>query len=81
MAQQLETRRTGWIACENGPWYPSLSHGGIVAYRIWTQTDGRRWWRRHEWKRADGSIRLEEWMGCSGGHCGSEPVLDEAETV
>lgn len=67
-AQTTEIRRTDWIQCKDGPWYPSAPHGGIAAYRIWTQFDGRTWWQRHEWKNADGSTRMNEWIH-GHGHC------------
>ena len=53
---------TEWFTCKNGPWHPSLSHGGYVAYRIWFHGDGRSWFQRHEWKRADGSFELNAWI-------------------
>jgi hypothetical protein len=62
---EATTKRTDWIACKDGPWHPELPHGGTVAYRIWSQTDGRQFWQRHEWKRADGSIQMDDWI-CGG---------------
>ncbi len=59
---QIETRETGWNECKGGPWHTSLPHGGYVAYRIWQQFDGMRWFQRHEWKRADGSLEMERWI-------------------
>lgn len=66
-----ETRATDWQECKGGPWYPSLSHGGFVAYRIWQQFDGLRWFQRHEWKRADGTTELESWIAGASGWCPS----------
>jgi len=64
-----ETRVTDWQTCKDGPWYPSLPHGGFVAYRIWQQTDGMRWFQRHEWKRSDGSLEMEKWIDGARGWC------------
>lgn len=58
----IETRVTDWADCIDGPWYPGLSHGGYVAYRIRQQFDGLRWFQRHEWKCADDSIQIDEWI-------------------
>lgn len=75
MRQEAETRVTDWNDCKDGPWYPSLPHGGYVAYRIWVQTDGLRWLQRHEWKRADGSIETGEWInGVTGFGAHMRPV-------
>lgn len=72
-----ETRRTDWIACKDGPWYPNLSHGGYVAYRIWQQFDGRNWFQRHEWKHADSTTSLEDWIdGARAFSTGAIPVTD-----
>lgn len=62
MNKAIETKVTEWSECVNGPWYPSMSHGGYVAYRIWQQFDGMRWFQRHEWKRADGSLEMQDWI-------------------
>ncbi|NOV17854.1 hypothetical protein E5S70_17525 [Ensifer adhaerens] len=62
MAAQIRTQVTDWNECKGGPWYPSMSHGGFAAYRIWQQFDGMRWFQRHEWKRADGSLEMETWI-------------------
>ena len=63
----LQTRKSSWFECKNGPWYPNMSHGGITHYRIWQQFDGMRWFQRHEWKRVNGSLEMEEWIpGVSG---------------
>ena len=69
MSAAAETRHTDWHKCVDGPWYPSLPHGGIVAYRIWQQFDGLRWFQRHEWKAADGSIQMDEWINGASGWC------------
>lgn len=70
-----ETKVTDWQQCKDGPWYPSLPGGGYVAYRIWEQFDGRRWFQRHEWKFADGSTQLEDWIdGVSGWSPSAKPV-------
>lgn len=58
----LDTRVTDWVACKDGPWWPTMSHGGYVAYRIWQQFDGRNWFQRHEWKHADGTTACDEWI-------------------
>lgn len=58
----METRVTPWRACADGPWYPTMSHGGFAAYRIWQQHDGRRWFQRHEWLHADDTTRVEPWI-------------------
>lgn len=60
--QKIETRVTDWQNIIDGPWYTSLSHGGYVAYRIFIQSDGMRWFQRHEWRCADGSIETEKWI-------------------
>lgn len=57
-----ETRLTPWEHCVDGPWHPGLRHGGYVAYRIWVQFDGLRWYQRHEWKCADGSTEFDPWI-------------------
>lgn len=63
MNDKSQTRRTDWIMCKDAPWYPELSGGGIVAYRIWTICDDYgRWYQRHEWKNLDGSIDIERWI-------------------
>lgn len=67
-----QTQVTEWTPCANGPWYPTLSHGGYVAYRIWQEFDGRAWFQRHEWKRADGTLEMENWIrGAAGWSAGS----------
>lgn len=77
MASRIETRRTEWTKCVDGPWYPNLSHGGYAAYRIWQQFDALRWFQRHEWKCADGSIEMEEWIdGVRGWSANAAPVAD-----
>lgn len=65
----IETRVTDWHKCQNGPWYPTMPHGGFVSYRIWQQFDGRRWSQRHEWKHADGSVDVERWIDGAAGWC------------
>lgn len=62
MTIKTETRNTEWITCKNGPWYPSMAHGGFTHYRIWQQFDGMRWFQRHEWLRADGTSEVQEWI-------------------
>lgn len=70
----VETRVTDWVECKSGPWYPSLPHGGFVAYRIWQQFDGMRWFQRHEWKRADGTVDIEAWINGAKDWCPSAKV-------
>jgi hypothetical protein len=78
MANRVETRRTRWIKCVDAPWYPSLSHGGYVAYRIWQQFDGLRWFQRHEWECADCSTEMEEWIdGARSWATGAVPVSSD----
>lgn len=61
-----ETRVTSWV---------EFGHYGLTHYRIWTQQDGRHWFQRHEWKSADGSTVLEDWINGLPGHAfGSHPV-------
>lgn len=67
--RQLDTRVSNWTECVGGPWYPDLAHGGFVSYRIWQQFDGLRWFQRHEWKRADGSVELQDWINGVTGWC------------
>ena len=64
------------IWCKDGPWYPSLNHGGYVAYRIWQQFDGLRWFQRHEWKRADGSVEMDIWINGVAGWCDGSAVVE-----
>ena len=56
----IETRRTNWIV--------NAVDQGLV-YRIWQQFDGMRWFQRHEWKLADGSIRMDDWIRGAAGWC------------
>lgn len=75
MAQGIETKVTDWSICKDGPWYSELPHGGTVAYRIWQQFDGLRWFQRHEWKHADGSIELDGWInGARGWTAGAQSI-------
>lgn len=67
----IETRVTDWFECKDGPWYPTMKNGGLVAYRIWQQFDGMRWFQRHEWKAADGSIDIQEWINGAKDWCPS----------
>lgn len=62
MAHAIETKVTDWTECKDGPWHHSMSHGGYVAYRVWQQFDGMRWFQRHEWKAANGSTELDAWI-------------------
>lgn len=78
---QEETRVTEWQVCVDGPWYPSLSHGGYVSYRIWQQFDGLRWFQRHEWKCADGSFEKEAWINGANGWSGPSATFDESEAA
>ena len=58
-----ETRHTDWIV------------NGDLTYRIWQEFDGVRWFQRHEWKNADGSTRMDDWIRGAAGWCpGSEEV-------
>jgi hypothetical protein len=71
-----ETRATEWNVCKGGPWYPSLPHGGLTAYRIWQRTDGLSWQQRHEWMRADGTTEAEGWInGQRGWISDAKPAL------
>jgi len=79
--QNIETRCTDWTKCVDGPWYPSLSGGGLVAYRIWQQFDGLRWFQRHEWKNADGSTELENWIDGAAGWCVNSKPVAQAEAA
>lgn len=78
MSGRIETRVTDWRACVGGPWYPALAHGGLVAYRIWTQHDGLRWFQRHEWKCADGTIHADDWINGYPGWCANSTRVMEA---
>lgn len=69
MTQATETRVTEWQECADGPWYPSMSHGGLTHYRIWQQFDGMRWFQRHEWKRANGTTEMQDWISGGAGWC------------
>lgn len=57
----MQTKRTEWVHVANRP---EWAKGNSAAYRIWMQTDGRRFWQRHEWKNRDGSISLDDWINC-----------------
>jgi hypothetical protein len=48
-----ETRRTDWVP---------YGHYGFAAYRIWMRRTEHGMFQRHEWKRDDGSIDLEDWI-------------------
>lgn len=50
---QAETRVTPWS---------DFGHYGFSAYRIWQRYEGRTFYQRHEWKRDDGSIRMDDWI-------------------
>lgn len=73
-----DIRRTEWIACKDGPWYPGLDHGGFVAYRIWKEFDGRKWWQRHEWKCANGTVTMENWIHSLDGFGSTYTVIEKA---
>lgn len=81
MDRKVETRVTDWSECKDGPWYPGLSHGGYRSYRIWKQFDGLRWFQRHEWKCADGSIEMEDWIDSSVGAWGCCVETVEADAA
>ena len=68
------TRRTDWVVCTNGPWYPTMDHGGFSAYRIWKEFDGRGWFQRHEWKHGDGSTEMDDWIPTFAGFDGFDIV-------
>lgn len=51
--QAAETRVTPWS---------TYGHYGFAAYRIWQRFEGRTLFQRHEWKRDDGSIRMDDWI-------------------
>jgi hypothetical protein len=75
MAVSTETRVNDWFSVEGSPaWVGS----GISAYRVWQQFDGRRWHQRHEWKRADGSTDLENWIDGASGWCVGSVKMAEA---
>lgn len=57
MANEAEIKRTGWV---------EFGHHGVSHYRIWKQQDGHRWFQRHEWKREDGSIEMDDWIPSAG---------------
>lgn len=59
---EIGERVTDWHACKDGPWYPSLPHGGFTHYRIWQRHDTLSWFQRHEWKRADGTTETDDWI-------------------
>lgn len=51
----IETRRTDWLSLD-----------GVSPFRIWKQFDGLRWFQRHEWRKADGSVEMDEWIPSFG---------------
>lgn len=58
MAQQAaakigETRHSDWVA---------FGHYGLSAYRIWMTRADHGMRQRHEWKRDDGSVKLDDWI-------------------
>lgn len=56
----METRVTPWVDVTSRPEWAGTK---IAGYRIWQQTDGRRWWQRHEWTfRGRNSTELEDWI-------------------
>lgn len=68
--QKIETRVSRWDELKGAPW-----SGGLVAYRVWKQFDGMRWFQRHEWKRADGTTEMDAWIrGAEGFSEGSVPA-------
>lgn len=76
--QNIETKVIDWQECKNGPWYPTLSNGGYDAYRIWQRFDGLSWLQRHEWKAANGSTEMDQWIkGVSGWLPSSSPVVEQ----
>lgn len=75
IASQNETRVTPWTDCIDGPWHPSLPNGGVAAYRIWQQFNGREWFQRHEWRNADGTTSMDAWInGAKGWNSRAETV-------
>lgn len=78
MHNDVEVRATDWVTCKDGPWYPSLPHGGYVSYRIYKGFDGLRWFQRHEWLRADGTTEMEDWIPSSGGWPGHMVAAEHA---
>ena len=56
--EQVDTRRTDWIA---------FDHYGYSHYRIWKRVTQFGWEQRHEWKRDDGSVRMEGWIRSAAG--------------
>lgn len=61
--------------------WTDYGHYGFAAYRIWTQFDGRSWWQRHEWKREDGSIDLQDWIPSIPGHAHNSRPVASAEAA
>jgi hypothetical protein len=71
-----ETRVTSWVACAEGPWHPTMPHGGFAAYRIWQRVSPWGWEQRHEWKRADGSTAMDPWIRGAAGWCPGAVALE-----
>lgn len=82
MKKDDEIRVTDWDECVGAPWYPSLKHGGYMRYRIYTLHDGMRWFQRHEWQSADGTIKTENWIPTTSGWPVSAKRVDiESESL
>ena len=55
-----DIRHTNWVP---------FGHHGYSHYRIWQEFNGRDWFQRHEWKRDDGSLSLDDWIPGAKGWC------------
>ena len=55
----MQTKRTPWVHAADKP---EWANSKVSAYRIWMQTDGRRFWQRHEWLMRNGSVDLCDWI-------------------
>lgn len=66
-----ETRRTEWIAYD---------HYGFTHYRIWMQKAPHGFFQRHEWKREDGSIDIQDWIPTTAGFNATMAPYDILET-
>ena len=65
-----ETRVTDWIA---------FGHNGVSHYCIWQRQTPHGMFQRHEWRRDDGSTRMDDWIkGGSGWTAGAKPVHEHA---
>lgn len=61
-----ETRVTPWRDVSQKPeWADST----VAAYRIWQRRSQWGWEQRHEWRRRDGSIRMDGWIRGAADWC------------